>query len=300
MEIKYYEINEESARRAHEMMSFRDYVPGSKTAEYRGYVDRAYALADEAAKDRPDEADRIYALVDRYAKRLADNLNDESRIGCMCPSIMIAGGSNFPVRKKEKQNAAADRNRQEWNEIQNILEKIKSIRNGKDIIKSGDADALEKLQKKLDGLKELQERMKAANAAIRLKDTEKGDARMAELGYTAEQIRELREPDFCGRVGFPSYLLSNNNANIHRIEARIKELTAAKAAEPTETEHEGFRVVENTETMRLQLFFDGKPDEETRSILKSNGFRWAPSVGAWQRQLTENARSALRRIISQL
>ena len=265
MTIKYYEINEESARRAHEMMSFRDYVPGSKTAEYRGYVDRAYALADEAAKDRPDEADRIYALADRYAKHLADNLNDESRIGCMCPSIMIAGGSNFPVRKKEKQNAAADRNRQEWNEIQNILEKIKSIRYGKDIIKSGDADALEKLQKKLDGLKELQERMKAANAAIRLKDTEKGDARLAELGYTAEQIRELREPDFCGRVGFPSYLLSNNNANIHRIESRIKELTAAKAAETTETEHDGFRVVENTETMRLQLFFDGKPDEATRN-----------------------------------
>ena len=123
----YYEINEEIARRAHEMMSFRDYVPGSKTAEYRGYVDRAYALADEAAKDRPDEADRIYSLADRYAKRLADNLNDESRIGCMCPSIMISGGSNFPVRKKERQNAAADRNRQEWNEIQKLLEKIESI-----------------------------------------------------------------------------------------------------------------------------------------------------------------------------
>ena len=30
--------------------------------------------------------------------------------------------------------------------------------------------------------------------------------------------------------------------------------------------------------------------------LKSNGFRWAPSVGAWQRQLTDNAIRAADRL----
>ena len=40
---------------------------------------------------------------------------------------------------------------------------------------------------------------------------------------------------------------------------------------------------------RLQVFFDGKPDEAARDELKANGFRWAPSVGAWQRQLNKNA-----------
>lgn len=49
----YYEINEQSARSAHEMMSFRDYKEGSLTAEYKGYVDEAYDLADKVA-----EADR--------------------------------------------------------------------------------------------------------------------------------------------------------------------------------------------------------------------------------------------------
>jgi hypothetical protein len=48
--------------------------------------------------------------------------------------------------------------------------------------------------------------------------------------------------------------------------------------------------------MRLQLFFDGKPDENTRSILKSNGFKWAPSQGAWQRQLNSNAKYALEKV----
>ena len=46
----------------------------------------------------------------------------------------------------------------------------------------------------------------------------------------------------------------------------------------------------------LQLFFDEKPMEEQRQALKSSGFRWAPSQGAWQRQLTRNAIYAADRI----
>lgn len=37
----YYPIDEETARRAHEMMSFRDYQKGSKTWQYRVRVDEA-------------------------------------------------------------------------------------------------------------------------------------------------------------------------------------------------------------------------------------------------------------------
>ena len=39
-----------------------------------------------------------------------------------------------------------------------------------------------------------------------------------------------------------------------------------------------------------------KPDADTRAELKSSGFRWAPSVGAWQRQLTDNAIRAADRL----
>ena len=59
-------------------------------------------------------------------------------------------------------------------------------------------------------------------------------------------------------------------------------------------------MVENTEIMRLQLFFDGKPEADVRSVLKSNGFKWAPSQEVWQRQLTTNARYALERVIKEL
>lgn len=300
MERNYYTINEETARQAHNMMSFSDYKTGSKTAEYKSMVDKAYNLAAETAKARPDAADRVYALADRYAKKLADNFNRDSEIGTRCPSVLISGAGNFPTRKKEKQVAAWETCHKEFQEIQGIIEKIKNIRYGKEVIKSGDADALEKLEAKLESLKKSQENMKAANRAIRMKDTEKGDAKLTEMGYTAEQIKQLREPDFCGRVGYAGYMLTNNNANIHRIEGRIKSLKAAKEKGTQEKENDFFKVVENTELMRLQLFFDGKPDADVRSILKSNGFKWAPSQAAWQRQLTENARYALKRVVNGL
>ncbi len=296
MERKYYEINEELARRAHDMISFSDYKTGSKTAEYRACVDKAYDKADAVAAERPAEAERAYGLADRYAKKLAENMNNDSAIGTRCPSVMIAGPSNFPVKKKEKQVAAWDRNREEWNQIQGILDKIDNIRYGKEQIKSGDSDAVEKLEKKLEELKAKQEEMKAANKAIRLKDAEKGNEQLRSMGYSEEEIKKLREPDFCGRIGFPDFALSNNNANIHRVEGRLNALKKAKEAGTKEEDTGKYRIVENTDNMRLQIIFPGKPDADIRIALKTNGFRWAPSEGAWQRQLNGNARYALERV----
>ncbi len=300
MKKVYYSINEAAAKTANNMMSFYDYKEGSKTAEYKRYVDRAYELAKKIVEARPDQADRVYGMADRYSKKMAEYINRDIHIGCMCPSVMISGAGNFPVRKKEKQNQAWEKNHQFYNEIQGILDKMKSIFYGKDQILSGDQDAIEKLEKKLEDLKDMQSRMKEANKAIRMKDMEKGDGLLKGMGYTEEQIKELRAPDFCGRVGYPSYALQNNNANIHRIEGRLKELRATKEKGTLETENKFFKVVENTENMRLQLFFDGKPEPEVREVLKSNGFRWSPRNICWQRQLTKNARYALQHVTEHL
>lgn len=300
MERVYYSINEAAAKTANDMMSFSDYKEGSRTAEYRGYVDQAYELADEVAAARPDQAGRAYGMADRYSKRMAEYMNRDIHIGCMCPSVMVSGPGHFSVRKKEKQNQAWDKNLQFFNETQGILGKMKDILHGKELIKSSDEDAIERLEERLEDLRDMQNHMKAANKAIRLKDTKKGDEQLRILGYSKEQIKELREADSCGRVGYPDYVLQNNNASIHRIEGRIKELYATKRRGALETENQFFRIVENTNTMRLQLFFEGKPEPEVREVLKRNGFRWAPNQSAWQRQLTDNARYALRRVIKKL
>ena len=293
--MSYYTINEEAARRANDMNSFRDYKAGSATAEYRRMVDAATELA-ERQKQRVDPMyhEKIDRLLETYCRKLAENMNASYSIEARCPSILISGGGNFPVRKKEKQNAARDRNLEEWNYIQGLLDKIRSVGTGG--ISSDDPQAVEKLEAKLAALEKHQEMMKAANAAIRMKDPAKGDAKLAELGYTPEDIAKLRAPDFCGRIGYPAYALQNNNANIRRIRGRIAELKKRTESTPEGWEFDGGRVVVNTAENRLQIIFDGKPDADIRTELKGEGFRWAPSQGAWQRQLTDNAMRAARRL----
>lgn len=293
--MSYYTINEEAARRANDMNSFRDYKAGSATAEYRRMVDAATELA-ERQKQRVDPMyhEKIDRLLEIYCRKLAENMNASYSIEDRCPSILISGGGNFPVRKKEKQNAARDRNLEEWNYIQGLLDKIRSVGTGG--ISSDDPQAVEKLEAKLATLEKHQEMMKAANAAIRMKDPAKGDAKLAELGYTPEDIAKLRAPDFCGRIGYPAYELQNNNANIRRIRGRIAELKKRTESTPEGWEFDGGRVVVNTAENRLQIIFDGKPNADIRTELKGEGFRWAPSQGAWQRQLTDNAMRAARRL----
>lgn len=294
--MSYYTINEEAARRAKNMNSFSDYKEGSATASYRKAVDEAAALAErQKARVDPMYHEKIDRLLDLYARKLAENMNAGFSIDARCPSILISGGSNFPVRKKEKQNAARDRNMAEWRRIQGLLDKIRGVGTGG--ISSDDPQALAKLEAKLAKLEKHQELMKAANAAIRMKDKEKGDKRLAELGYTPEEIAELRAPDFAGRIGYPAYALQNNNANIRRIRERVEELKKRQTEPaPEGWEFDGGQVVVNTDENRLQIIFDGKPDADLRAELKSEGFRWAPSQGAWQRQLTDNAFRAARRI----
>ena len=288
MERIYFPINEKMAGHARSMWSFSEYKPGSTTEEYKSYVNEAYDLADEVAAKNKKAGVRAYAVAERYSKRMAEYFNRDISINLMCPSVMISGPANFPVKKKNRQIAAFDDNREFFNETQKLLDKIKSISNGSELIKSSDEDCIERLEYKLETLKALQEKMKSANVAIRKKDKEEGNLDLLALGYSPDQIKELRTPDFGGRIGYPAYALQNNNQEIHRVEDRINSLKTIKDKGTIEEANEGYTYKEDVESMRIQFIFDEKPDEKTRDILKSNGFKWAPSQGAWQRQLTRN------------
>ena len=290
----YYSINEGAARRAKEMNSFSDYKPGSATAEYRHYVDKAFALAQEQKKRvDPMYHEKIDSLLDTYARKLAANMNHGYEIDARVPSILIAGGSNFPVRQKEKQNAARDSNMQEWQYIQGLLDKIRST--GMGGIRQDDPQAIPKLQKKLAGLEKAQETMKAVNAYYRKHGTLDGCPHLS-----PENLENLKADMASGwhyeKKPFQSWELSNNNAEIRRVRQRIESLTRANEVAYVGWEFDGGHVEANREQGRLQVFFDGKPEADARQQLKEHGFRWAPSVGAWQRLLNDNAYYASDRI----
>ena len=290
----YYAINEGAARRANDVNSFYDYKPGSATAEYRQMVDKAVEIA-ERQKKRVDPMyhEKIDSLVDTYARKLAENMNSSFSIEARVPSILIAGGSNFPVRKKEKQNAARDRNMEDWNEIQGLLDKIRST--GMGGISADDPQAIQKLEAKLEKLQAAQDTMKAVNAYYRKHKTLDGCPNLS-----AERI-EAMKADMSSQwhiddKPYPSWALSNNNAEIRRIKGRIAELTRKQETAYAGWEFDGGTVEMNREDNRLQIFFEEKPDEQTRETLKENGFRWSPKAGAWQRQLNDNAIYAADRL----
>lgn len=185
-----------------------------------------------------------------------------------------------------------------------------------DSIFSEDPEAVVKLREKIAAAEALQEKMKKVNAVIRKfkhvlgkedhPDWQNFYLAMEALSVTSGAAAKLMQPDFCGRIGFADYQLTNNNANIRRMKARLADLEATRAAVDPEAEPvekispAGFKVVENVEAYRIQLFFDGKPPAEVRAVLKSNGFRWAPSEGAWQRHLNDAGRYAVRRVETQI
>lgn len=156
-------------------------------------------------------------------------------------------------------------------------------------ISSDDPDALVKLRAELADCEASQERMKAANKAIRTgKTPEKQIPALVALGFSEDSAQSLLKGDFCGRVGFASYQLSNNNANMTRIKKRIQELESRRSREAVEVETEGYTYREDVEENRVMFEFDGKPEQEVRDLLKRNAFKWSPSRNAWVRQLTNS------------
>lgn len=295
----YITINEAAAKQAHQMMSFRDYVPESRTNAYRKEVDEAYDLAEEVRKKRGDAlGDRAWALAQRYAKNLGKYYNEESRIGCMCPSVMISGAGNFPVKKKEKQNAAADKNREFWNYCQSIRGKISNLLYSKEVIKSDDENVVEALTEKIESLKESQENMKEINKYYRKHKTLEGCDLLPEKEL--RNVQESMQYHSWDESPFPSYALQNNLANIKRYEQRLKSIKETKEKGSSEAEFGTCKVIENAECMRIQIVFEEKPEEAIRIILKSNGFRWSPKNGAWQRNLNNNGRYAAKRVLKEL
>ena len=285
--VRYYAINETAARHAKEANSFSDYRPGSATAEYRQYVDEAVELAERQKKRvDPQYHEKIDYLLDLYCRKLAENMNHRFAIDARVPSVLIAGPANFPVRQKEKQNAARDSNMEEWQHIRGLLNKIRST--GMGGISADDPQAVKKLQDKLEKLEQLQETMKSVNAYYRKNKTLDGCPDLSAVNI--EKLKASMAGSWrTAPKPFESYELSNNNQEIHRIKDRILALTQRAELGYVGWEFDGGRVEANQPDNRLQIFFDEKPDADTRETLKSNGFRWSPKAGAWQRQLNDNA-----------
>lgn len=306
-------INEDLARAAKNAISWSDYKEGSATDEYNALCARFDASVEKlvGSVKEPitlEQAEGVAYWTEKYKQKLAYAINRDNEITARYPSILVAGGGNFNVKKKEKQNAAHEKLYEECGELFTpescyYYKKIKLLLTN-DTIFSNDQCVLVKLNKKLDAEEANHAEMVKRNAYYRKHKTMKGYEGLTD--EEAAQIDERIKNDFrWNQQPYPSWQLTNSGARIRQIKERIVEIERLKQRAESSDEDkyptvQGVTVKENSELMRIQLKFDGKPDDATRVLLKSNGFKWAPSMGVWQRQLTANGIYAAKTVLKQL
>lgn len=314
-------VDEGLAARATDSYSMWGYKSGSATAGYNSDINKFEKNVNDLinrykANDALTEEDwaQVEEIAQRYSENLSKYTNESNRVEASYPSWFVAGPANYNTRKNDAKHSRLRRlyeeNSNRIDPDDNVyLKKIKNILSGTNI-QSNDSNAVGKLQKKLDGLKQSHEAMKGAMAYYRKNGTFRG---FEHPGISAETLS--KEEDFIKRNGWGGFNLTNSSAEIRRTQSRIDELNKVKAgaeaakanpeaaAQATAAKYpkvDGVEAQENAEQMRVQLRFPGKPDEATRTLLKSHGFRWSPSQGAWQRQLTGNGTYAARQVMETL
>ena len=241
--------------------------------------------------------ERLLALADRMQGASDAAYRQARRMGDAIPFGQPILVGHYSEKRDRNYRARIWRTQDRCLELKRKADYFRGLAEGvgKGGVSSDDPDAIDKLQEKVAKLEADQSRMKLANAAIR-REKKNGPveqlAALVRLGYPEAIAGKLLQPDFCGRIGFPNYMLTNNNANIRRIKARIEEL-GRRPTEDVEREVEGgIRYREDVGENRVMLFFPGKPDEHVRRTLKGYGFKWSPTRGAWVRFLNGGGRYA--------
>lgn len=298
--VKADDVPMELATRAHSGTSF---VPDRRgRGEQRNYVNHMNRVWEAAVKRAGGTPTPVAeSAFENYRREwLAKNLELlRRRTGHV--STMIAGGSGFPARSMNKKvDAYAKRLNEfvEWDrKAQGRLSE--AIRTTPPIFISSDrSDVVAQLQGKLDDLRKQQEGMKAINAAHK---AFKKDPASLEKSHLPESLKEKVRNYVPAYSWEPHpiapYQFTNLSATIRATEDRIARVTKEKARPTMGDAFDGGRVEENDANNRIQIFFDEKPPVEMRTKLKANGFKWAPSEGAWQRQRNANARYAVQELM---
>lgn len=301
------DINKETARRAYYWTSFNPERRGDHFRE-----DYAQTLVNFISEIKPiaekyGKLDEFKADFDHYRNKMKSLATAYLHSHSNVASAAITGPAKFPTERNRKKSDWADNKLKEYfsyDKYKRDKLRYKYLPDSMKPVKTGQSNALELLEAKLAEAKKSHEFMKAANKIIRSKKNVKERLR-DELKMDDSKINKILTPDFANRTGYAQFYLTNNNANIKRLEQRVREVKKLNEkrteGNATKLEFKGGHVVENYQENRLQLIFDSKPDEATRTMLKKSAFKWSPKNNAWQRQLTENAKWVLtRRIIPEL
>ena len=153
-----------------------------------------------------------------------------------------------------------------------------------DAIYTEDEDAVKRLEEKITCLEQQQETMKERNKIVKNKklSSEEKVAKLIEMGLGDKSARSLLVPDFCGRIGYPDCTLTNNSAKIRAAKKRLETVKCLKSQSDKEYEVNGFRVTENPQENRFQIFIGYNPGAEICQKFHAAGYRFTRELGCWQ------------------
>ena len=284
METTYLSHLQETAYRAYYWTSFSPDVRGKQC------ILEHETILREDLNSMPSSEHDMYKA--KFIELFSKWLNAHSR----CASSAITGGSGFNVRRAEKANNQernAYNNFDEWrtNAMKSIKKRIEQ--NKPEAQKKNEAwarlesDILHSASV-IHGINTGVERgcSKALFVSSIYQKTEtfakKGDFETVQLAIDC--IRKFNET--------MSVVITERHKFfklVEKAEAKKETIEERSQKENQELLIVGGKVIYNFGIDRLQLAFDEKPSSNIISELKGHGFKWAPSSGVWQRQLTNNA-----------
>lgn len=235
-------------------------------------------------KERQEaRAERYREYADNADRRAtaAFNASNAAVEGIPLGQPILVGHHSEKAHRKalERSNDAMCRSVRESEKAAYYRQKAEAVENN-DNIYIGDEDAIPRLKQKIEELTTLQEQMKASNKIVRskkLSDMEKIDALV-----THGIARHRAEKIVGGKLQFPGYALTNNNARINAAKKQLEKAESLAGKEDREYNIGELTIEECYSENRVRIYFPGKPYDEMRTNLKRNGFRWAPSLGCWQ------------------
>lgn len=220
----------------------------------------------------------------QFRQLVTDTYNDYLNSSAKFVPITVAGPSNYPSEKMFKiQDRMANKIKTMEDKINKFYENtdkmlknayskdeiISMYRNGySEPISSVDPLAKEKLEAKLEYLKEKHQNYKDYNKKARAN----------------------------GKEQLPWYTLPYSLRDIKNVEDRLRQLEEKHNLKISDYYFDKGEVRFDKEDNRVKIYFDEIPDTNIRDELKHNAFKWSPKNKCWQRQLTKNAIFATKKL----
>ncbi|EQC0678400.1 hypothetical protein [Listeria seeligeri] len=242
-----------------------------------------------------EQRDLLNERTSKLKEMIKDNYHSYLNATTM-PSILIAGASNYNVKKNQRE---MERQRTILDTYNIKLEKF--ISNTKKMIAAKKTEN-EKYQELIDWIHYNCEKIKAAkmenDRLLPFYKKSFSDSLIRKIKKSnTEQLKVLRE----GFISEKMDAFYTKRHSIHKLLAEGVDTSQTNnyINEKISKLHiDGAVIKQNKEIDRLQIIFNEIPSHEVRTLLKRFSFKWSPNNNAWQRKLTLNAVNALHSLIT--